>query len=66
MDNLIWFVITLIIVIVVLSILWKALMIALANSPISEPLRPWVTVIALVLLALIIWALFGRYVTWPL
>lgn len=66
MNDLIWFIVGLIIIIIVLSILWKALMIALANSPISEPLRPWVTVAALVILALIIWSLFGHYVRFPL
>lgn len=66
MNDLIWFIVGLIIVIVVLGLLWKALTIALANSSISEPLRPWVTVALLVVLAIVIWALFGHYVRFPL
>jgi hypothetical protein len=65
MSELILLLVGLIIVIVVLSLLWKALAKALAASPISESLHPWIEIVALVVLALIIWMLFGGYVRLP-
>lgn len=65
MDSIIWFLIGLIILVVVIAILWKAGVAAIGLAPNDPTIRTILYILALLLLAAIIWYLFGGYVHLP-
>lgn len=65
MDNLIWFLVGLIVLIVVVSILWRAGWLAIGLAPADPTLRTILYILALLLLAAAVWYFFGGLVHLP-
>ncbi len=66
MENLIYFLIALIVLVVVLSLLWRAGLLTLSLLPLDATGRTVVTILLLILAAAVIWYLVGGSIRWPL
>jgi hypothetical protein len=65
MGDLIYFLIGLIILVVVIAIIWKAGWLAVGLAPLDPTLRTVIYILALLLLAAVIWYYFGHMVHLP-
>lgn len=65
MENLIYLIIGLIVLVVVLSLLWRAGVLSLSLLPLDGTGKTIVTILLLILAAVIVWYLVGGYVRLP-
>lgn len=65
MDSFFWFLIGLIVLIVVISLIWRAGWLAVGLAPLDPTVRTILYILALLLLAIVVWYYFGHLVIAP-